>query len=125
MTVWSTPWHWPAASVQQRAAHPGESRSEGQICNNLAKRLENGKHAFENMDRFLDFYLAPAGITFDEFRDQGVIYGGGRPLAHETAGFPTPSGKVALFSDTLSDWGFIPCRSTMNQQRPIMNTPWC
>ena len=102
------PWHWPAAFLQQRAADPKTCRSEGQICNDLAKRLGNGEHAFETMDRFLDFYLEPAGITFDEFRKQGVIYGEGRPLAHERAGFPTPSGKVELFSETLSDWGFDP-----------------
>jgi anaerobic selenocysteine-containing dehydrogenase len=102
------PWHWPAAFVQQRAADPGQCRSEGRICNDLAKHLGNGEHAFGTMDRFLDFYLEPAGITFDEFRVQAVIYGGGRPLAHEQTGFPTPSGKVELFSNQLFEWGFDP-----------------
>jgi anaerobic selenocysteine-containing dehydrogenase len=117
------PWHWPAAFVQQRAADPGECRSEGQICNDLAKRLENGAHAFETMDRFLDFYLELAGITFDEFRDQAVIYGGGRPLAHEQTGFPTPSGKVELFSDTLCEWGFDPLPVYHEQAAPDNRFP--
>lgn len=102
------PWHWPAAFLQQRAADPGQTLSENQICNELARRIGNGEHAFQDMARFLDFYLEPSGMSFEEFKTKGVIYGPKRPLAHEAEGFPTPSGKVELYSGTLDRWGFDP-----------------
>ncbi|MBU1002583.1 MAG: molybdopterin-dependent oxidoreductase [Proteobacteria bacterium] len=102
------PWHWPAATVQQRAADPGQTRSEGQICNDLARRMGSGEQAFADTRQFLDFYLQPSGLSFDEFRAKGVIYGPGQPRAHETHGFPTPSGLVELYSSTLEGWGVAP-----------------
>lgn len=102
------PWHWPAATAQQQAVDPGQTRSEARICNDLAQRIGSGEHAFESMDEFLDLYLEPSGMSFDEFRSRGVLYGPARPLAHETEGFPTPSGKIELYSETLEQWGFDP-----------------
>jgi len=102
------PWHWPAASVQQQVADPGGTRSEACICNDLARHIGNGEHAFADMHEFLELYLEPAGLSFDQFRDKGVIYGPGRPLAHEAEGFPTPTGLVELYSEQLAQAGFDP-----------------
>lgn len=106
------PWHWPAAFACRRAADPGENggetRGESRICNDLMARLQGGRHAFKSMEHFLDFYLEPAGIDFATMCRRGHLYGPPRPLAHESEGFPTPSGKVELYSATLAGWGFDP-----------------
>ncbi|BBD09243.1 molybdopterin-containing oxidoreductase family protein [Desulfovibrio ferrophilus] len=102
------PWHFPVASIQQQVADPGETRSEGQICNDLARRIGHGEYAFEDMDEFLEFYLHPAGMSFDQFRSQGTIAGPKQLLAHEEHGFPTPSGLVELYSAPLGELGLPP-----------------
>lgn len=121
------PWQWPAAFAHRRVADPGETRGEGRICNDLARRFANGRHAFEDMGRFLDFYLEPAGLDFQGMAQQGYLYGPPRPLAHESEGFPTPSGKVELYSETLADWGFDPLPvyidpGPMDQEFPFILT---
>ncbi len=117
------PWHWPAAFVHRRVADPGQTRGEGRICNDLMRRFHNGRHAFESMDRFFDFYLEPSGLDFEAMREQSVLYGPARPLAHESEGFPTPSGKVELYSATLAERGFEPMPVYVEPEPPGQDFP--
>ena len=105
------PWHWPAAFPHRRVADPGQTRGEGRICNDLMRRLGDGEHAFKDMDAFVARYLEPAGLDFERMCRLGSLYGPARPMAHEAEGFPTPSGKVELYSETLAGWGFAPLPS--------------
>lgn len=102
------PWYWPAAFALDRAVDPGQTRSEGCIANDLAKRLPRGGEAFPDMAAFWNFYLQPSGLHLDQFKEKGVLLAPGLPMAHESNGFPTPSGKVELYSETLEQWGFAP-----------------
>ena len=52
--------------------------------------------------------LAPAGITFEEFRKIGICQGNKLYRHYEKEGFNTPSGKVEIFSSQLENWGFDP-----------------
>jgi anaerobic selenocysteine-containing dehydrogenase len=67
-----------------------------------------GKYFWEDDRQALDFLLKPAGITFDDFRNIGVISGSKQYRSYEKGGFKTPSGKVELYSSRLKEWGFDP-----------------
>jgi anaerobic selenocysteine-containing dehydrogenase len=102
------PWHWPIASVQQKVTSYAQARSNEQILSELAGRLGFHDEVFGNLETFLDSFLKPAGITFDEFRNIGTITSTKCYRHFENTGFETPSGKVELYSERLKDWGFDP-----------------
>lgn len=104
------PWHSPTAFVQQKVATVGQARSDCEILNALARKM-NMKPVWQTPEACLDFYLAPAGIRFEEFRTIGHISGRPQYIETDLPRFPTPSGKVELYSQYLEDQGFdpLPC----------------
>ncbi len=102
------PWHYPIASVQQKVAQVGECWSDGQILNELIKKLGYPEYAFDDMERLLDRILEPAGITFEEFRKIGYLVGSRIYRHYVRGGFDTESKKVELYSKMLADWSFDP-----------------
>lgn len=100
--------YYPIACAQQKAAQIGECRPDHMIMNELAKRLGIGHHFWKDEKEALDAIMAPAGLTFDEFRKMGVLPGIKEYRQHTTQGFPTPSGKVELYSKRLQDMGHDP-----------------
>ncbi len=108
----SSPNFEPTARIRvqliPKVAEIAECRSDFEILNELAKKLGLGKYFWDNTESFLDYLLKPAGLTFEEFRKIGAIEGGKRYKKYETDGFNTPSGKVELYSNQLTEWGFDP-----------------
>lgn len=102
------PPYYPAAQVQQRVAQVGECRSDFQILNELAKKVGLVEHFWESEQQFLDTLLEPLGLTFEEFRKVGVLTQSKEYRLYKKNGFPTPSGKVELYSNTLKEKGFDP-----------------
>lgn len=54
---------------------------------------------------FLDYMLAESGYDFGSFCNKGYLAGKMRYRKYETGGFPTPSGKIELFSKSLEVLG--------------------
>ena len=102
------PPYFPAAQVQQRVARVSECRSDFEIINELAKRVGLGDYFWQSEEHFLDMILEPLGLSFDEFRKVGVLTQSKAYRLYKKNGFPTPSGKVELYSDTLKARGFDP-----------------
>jgi anaerobic selenocysteine-containing dehydrogenase len=102
------PPYYPAAQVQQKVARVGECRSDFEIINCLAKKTGLQEYFWENDRQFLNAILAPVGLTFEEFRERGVISREKQYRLFEKGGFPTPSGKVELYSHRLKERGFDP-----------------
>lgn len=98
----------PILSISQKVAQVGQCRSDYQILSELSKRLGLGDYFWENDEKILDFILKPAGLTFNELRRIGVIYGKKSYRGYERNGFRTPSGKVEIYSKQLEEWGFDP-----------------
>lgn len=98
----------PTVGVIQKVAQIGECWSDYKILQELAKRLGLGNYFWEDETQALDFILKPAGLTFDEFREVGIISGSKQYRKYEENGFATPSGKVELYSSRLEEWGFDP-----------------
>jgi anaerobic selenocysteine-containing dehydrogenase len=98
----------PAVSVVQKVATVGEAWSDLHIYNELSRRLGFGDAFWPDETAALDYLLGPAGLTFEEFREVGVLPARKLYHDHEGNGFETPSRKVELYSQQLADWGFDP-----------------
>lgn len=90
----------------------GETRSDLQIVFDLATRLGLGEHFWHgDIDAAFRHQLEPSGITLEELRANPA--GVRVPLTtkyrkYAVSGFPTPSGKVELYSATLAAHGYEP-----------------
>jgi anaerobic selenocysteine-containing dehydrogenase len=96
------------AQVQQKVAQVGECRSDYEIISGLARRLGLGEYFWGTAEEALDAILKPAGLTFREFREIGILTASKQYKKYERSGFGTPSGKVELYSSQLKEWGFDP-----------------
>jgi anaerobic selenocysteine-containing dehydrogenase len=106
-TIVSPP-YYPIAQVQQKVTEIGDCRSDFDIITGLAKKLGLQNNFWNTTEDFLDSILKSIGLTFNQFRNVGVILGKKQYRCHEVNGFDTPSGKVELYSSQLKDWGFDP-----------------
>ena len=113
------PPYFPAAQVQQKVSQVGECRSDFEIINELAKRVGLGNLFWDREEQFLDAVLAPLGIDFEEFRKVGIITQPKQYRLYRKKGFPTPSGKVHLYGESLKQKGLDPLPS----YRPIPESP--
>ena len=100
--------YYPIAQVQQKVAEVDECRPDFKILGDLAKKTGLGEYFWEGEKDFLDLILRPAGIDFDDFREQGSMAGHIEYHHYKEKGFNTPSGKVELFSPQLQEWGLDP-----------------
>lgn len=94
------------AQVQQKVAELGECWSDLKILIELGKQLGFKEDLWEDEHEFADELLAPAGLTFDEFRKVRVVSGTKQYRHFRSNGFSTPSGKVELYSTRLKELGF-------------------
>lgn len=102
------PPYYPHAVIQQQVTTIPQCRSDFAIKNALAQRLGLGEHFYTDMKTLFNEILQPAGITYEDFREIGVLTGPKIYRKFEAMGFDTPSGKVELYSEQLAGWGFAP-----------------
>ncbi|MCK9364943.1 MAG: molybdopterin-dependent oxidoreductase [Syntrophales bacterium] len=98
----------PVALIQQKVTRIGECRSDYEILRDLSKRMGFGEYFWENEEQCLDTILAASGLSFHEFRKTGALVGTKVYRHYRTQGFPTPSGKIELYSSQLKEWGHDP-----------------
>lgn len=93
----------------EKVAEVGESWSNFKMWNELAKHTGLKEYFWDDDKQVLDYLLEPAGISFDEFREIGIISGNKEYRKYlRGGGFNTPSRKVELYSARLKDRGFDP-----------------
>jgi anaerobic selenocysteine-containing dehydrogenase len=81
---------------------------DSKILNELGKRLGYGQYFWNDMRECLDEILKPAGMTYDDFKNIGMLKGKWEYRGYEKKGFNTPSGKVEIYSQQLKEWGYDP-----------------
>jgi len=114
-SIVAPPYSLPVVSVQQKVTRISDCRSDFEILGSLACAMGFGEDFWNTEEECLNMLLEPAGVTFDEFRNIGFLYGTKDYRRFQHAGFATPSGKVELFSEKLKSWGFNPL--------PVYNEP--
>lgn len=98
----------PLATPVRKVTQVGECRSDLAIVSGLGKALGLGSYFPYDENTVLDFLLRPSGQSFKEFCEAGVLKGRRLQGAYAASDFPTPSGKVELYSKRLAGWGFDP-----------------
>jgi anaerobic selenocysteine-containing dehydrogenase len=93
--------------AQQKTSEVAECKPDEWILDELSKRLDL-PHMGPTPEDLLDSMLAPLTLTFDEVKDQTVVYPPHVYRKYEAKGFQTPSGKVELYSTVLEDLGYDP-----------------
>jgi anaerobic selenocysteine-containing dehydrogenase len=87
---------------------PGECWPDLKILNELGKKLGHEKFFWPDLKTCLDEVLRPAGMTYEEFKNKGMLRGSWIYRSYEGKGFGTPSKKVEIFSSRLKEWGYDP-----------------
>jgi anaerobic selenocysteine-containing dehydrogenase len=98
----------PIALLQQKVIRVHECRSDYEILRDIAGKIGLGKYFWDTEEKCLDFIMAPSGLSFNEFMDIGELSASKEYRTYKSLGFPTPSGKVELYSKQLANWGFDP-----------------
>jgi anaerobic selenocysteine-containing dehydrogenase len=95
---------------------PGEAWADNKIFNELGKRVAP-EYWFENVEKMLDHQLRKANITWKDFSKMAVLARTGKDQLYykyktdywrKGGGFPTPTGKLELFSTVLEGLGYDP-----------------
>jgi anaerobic selenocysteine-containing dehydrogenase len=107
-SISAPPYAYSVVSAQRRVTRLPECRSDYEILRAIAQGLGSGECFRETEDEFLDYILAPSGLTFDDLYQRGFVEGERLCRSYLEAGFATPSKKVELYSDRLKSWGFDP-----------------
>lgn len=98
--------------LRKRIKDPGERRSDWWFWRQLAHRLGYGDFfPWETEEQAVDYQLKPVGITVDDLIQNPAGLYVGKPhvfRSYEQQGFPTPSGKVELYSNLLQAFGYDP-----------------
>jgi anaerobic selenocysteine-containing dehydrogenase len=105
-------------ACRSRVMEPrGEAREEADVVLEVLRRMGYGAQLpVSSYRELLDYRLQPLGMTFDDFRKQGVLVGPDEPLKYASGklrrdgkpGFNTPSGKVEFASSVLGKYGYEP-----------------
>ncbi|MBP2650471.1 MAG: putative molybdopterin oxidoreductase, associated with bss3 [Firmicutes bacterium] len=114
---------WVPLQVIVPAVEVGECRSDWEINLELAKRFNPElRKRYDTVKQLIDDRLKPAGITYDQLKEQGgwVMppensasrpyrrYEKGLLRPDGKPGFRTTSGKVEFASKSYQDWGLDP-----------------
>jgi anaerobic selenocysteine-containing dehydrogenase len=110
--------------IRQKVAEIGECRDDKQILFDLARRLGmSDDFPWKDVREFCDWTLEGAGLTFEEFKNPGILTGKMRYRKYEQEGFATPSGKVELRCSTLESMGYDPLPYYVEPPESPYSTP--
>ena len=93
---------------RRKVIQVGECRSDHEMLNDLAHRVGQGEHWWENFEQALDWILEPINMTWREFKKLDYIRGKVRYRKYMEKGFSTPSRKFELYSTVLEKMGYDP-----------------
>jgi anaerobic selenocysteine-containing dehydrogenase len=105
---------------RRKAIQVSECRSDHDMLNDLAHRVGQGEHWWEDFEQGLDHILEPMGLTWKEFEKMDYIRGEVSYEKYREKGFSTPTRKFELYSTLLEKWGYDP----LPQYRETPESPY-
>jgi anaerobic selenocysteine-containing dehydrogenase len=93
---------------RRKVIQVGECRSDHEMLNDLAHRVGQGEHWWENFEQALDHILEPMGITWKQFKEMDYVRGEVSYEKYREEGFSTPTRKFELYSTVLEKMGYDP-----------------
>ena len=106
-----------------KAVEVEECWSDHKIINELGRKLGYEEYFWEDVDQYLDYLLKPSGMTWDEFKEKGILQAPMEYKKHGKKGFSTPSRKVELYSTILESWGYDPLPSYVEPPESPISRP--
>jgi anaerobic selenocysteine-containing dehydrogenase len=117
----------PLFMLGQKAIEPPpECKEDWWVWAELGRKMGyNDYFPWRDSDELLSYLLKPTGITLKQLEQNpaGIIYEGERQRKYEEEGFPTPSGRVELFSPTLAAYGYDPLPTYTPSAKPPVEYP--
>lgn len=115
----------PFITLRQKILQVGEAKSDVEFWFELGKRMGYGEiFPWNSVEEALNYALSSTGLTIEKLKEHpgGLPYGEKRIDYYKKKGFPTPSGKVELFSKTLEEFGHDPVpRHQESPESPVTN----
>ena len=108
---------------RRKVVQVGECRSDHEMLNDLAHRVGQGEHWWDDFEQALDWILEPMDITWREFKDMDYIRGEVEYRKYRKMGFSTPTRKFELYSTLLERWGYDPLPQYHEPPESTYNTP--
>ncbi|PIU55425.1 MAG: nitrate reductase [Chloroflexi bacterium CG07_land_8_20_14_0_80_51_10] len=119
----------PYVSLRPRVAEPPEECwSEFKFWTELAKRMGYEEYfPWKTEEDFVDFELSDMGLSAKKLRElpHGGLFFATTKHGDEAYkdGFPTPSGKIELYSETLKSYGYDPLPTYREPTESPVSTP--
>ena len=101
----------------------GECRSDHEMLNDLAHRVGQGEHWWDDFEGGLDYILEPMGITWQDFKKMEFIRGEVKYHKYRQKGFSTLTKKFEVYSTLLENWGYDPLPKFREPPESPENTP--
>jgi anaerobic selenocysteine-containing dehydrogenase len=108
---------------RRKVIHVGECRSDHEMLNDLAHRVGQGEHWWDNFEHALDWILEPIGMTWQDFKKTDGLRGEVVSQKYEDKGFSTPTRKFELYSTLLERWGYDPLPQFREPPESPYSTP--
>ena len=110
--------------VRQKVATIGECMDDRQMMIELAHRMGmEDAFPWRNVREYCDWVLRDSDISFEEFKEAGIIKGEMRYRKYLDEGFATPSGKFEIHSSALESMGFDPLPYFVEPPESPYSTP--
>jgi len=119
------------STINDPVTRVGEVRSDAEIDMELGRRFNSEAWPWENEEQILDEILAPAGLSYQELRENGPVYpqyvykkyekGLLRPDGQP--GFMTQTGRVELYSTLFEQFGLPPLPYYEEPAKSPVSTP--
>ena len=95
--------------ARKQLVRTGETRDDRDVVLEVAHKMGlTEAFPWESRRAYLEWVLEPSGMSFEEFQEKGILFGEMRYRKYEEEGFPTPSGKVELYSSIMKRAGREP-----------------
>jgi anaerobic selenocysteine-containing dehydrogenase len=110
----------------EKAIQPlGERRDAYEFFRGLGLAVGQGEYwPWQTMEEVSDYRLKPLGLTFRDLVDKMVLFPDSFNLKPwEQTGFPTPSGKIELYSTILEELGYDPMPYYQEPPESPISTP--
>ena len=108
---------------RRKVVQIGECRSDHEMLNDLAHRIGQGEHWWDNFEQGLDYILHPMGITWQDFKKMNYIRGDVQYYKYKERGFSTPTRKFELTSTVLEKMGYDPLPQHREPPESPVSTP--
>jgi anaerobic selenocysteine-containing dehydrogenase len=117
-------------TICQKVVEPlGEAREDLKVFTELSKRMkqrgviEKSFIPWESSEEYLQYLLKDTEVSLEKLKQDGFVLVPPVWKKYEKQGFPTPSGKVELYSSTLEKLGYDPLPNHKELPENDISTP--